>query len=668
MRRRFALIMVAIMLMTLLPESVYTGAGAIDTVTVDSFKYTIKADDDKSTAVLAGYTGSDTAITIPSSVNGVDVVGIGARALDGYSSLTDIAIPSSIKYIDDFAFSDCTGLKKVTIPANVERVGTQIFDGCTALESVEFAVGSKVTSISYFGDDLAALKNIKLPESLTYISTGSFLGYSIEHIDIPATVTYIGDRTFENCAYLEELVLPDNMTSVCFGLAKNCISLKKLVIGAHTVDIEEDAFYNCTSLSDFTYGQEIQVIEKRAFYNCENITSFVAPEDLQNIKRQAFYGCKKLGNIVLNEGLGAIGAYAFQKNYAVESIEVPKTVYSVGLGAFANNQKLTDMKFYPTYRGSGNNIFASNTHETNLKYAKLCTVHVYSNSQFLDDIKESDCKVEKMSAKATKSVTLYRNDKKVGSYITMKHGDVVDLTAKLTSGSTESVKWTTSDSAMGYVDQKGRIRTVRGGVCQITVTTMKGYQDYVTVIIDDSAHTGKKMAAVLVNNYVEKTQSSKAFNVKAKSYPSGKSIKYYSGNESVADIDKTGKVTIAGSGGVKLYMYTAETSKYEQGLGNMTLVVYPDMPKVTSCSSNAKGTMNVTWSTKPTAGYEVRYWLKGATTGHKSFIVTKKTQKSAKITGLTSGKNYSMKMRSYMVYKGKEYYTEWTDTYYVKIK
>ncbi len=642
MRRRIAIIMIAIMVLTLMPDSMYTSSKGIDTVTVDSFKYDISK---KSGAVVVGYTGDSNAISIPSKVNGLDVVGIG-----------------------DFAFANCTVLTSVEIPATVSRVGNQVFDGCKSLTSISFADGSKVTSISYFGDDLDQLKNIKLPGGLTYISTGTFLGYSIEHIDIPQTVTYIGDRAFENCAYLEELVLPDDMQTVCCGLAKNCISLKKLVIGTHTVTVEEDAFYNCVALSDLSFGQEIQVLEKRAFYKCENLTSFVAPEDLQSIKKQVFYGCKKLGTITLNNGLGTIGAYAFQKNYAVESIVVPKTVYSVGLGAFANNQKLTDMKFYPSFRGSGNNIFASNTHETNLKYAKLCTVHVYSNSQFLDDIKESDCKIDKMSSKASKSVTIYKGSKKVGSYITMKHGDVVDLKAKLTSGSTEAVRWTTSDAAMGYVDQKGRIRSVRGGVCQITATTMNGHQDYVTVIIDDSKHTGKKMAAVLVKNYVEKTHSCKPFNVKAKSYPAGKKIKYYSGNESVADIDKFGNVTIAGTGGVKLYMYTAETSKYEQGLGNMTLVVYPDMPKVTLCSSNAKGTMNVSWSSKPTAGYEVRYWPKGATTGHKSFIVDKKTQKTAKITGLSSGKNYSMKMRSYMVYKGKEYYTEWTDTFYVKIK
>ncbi|MCR4717562.1 MAG: leucine-rich repeat protein [Lachnospiraceae bacterium] len=647
----------------------YTAASS-NAIVIADIRYIISGD----AAYLDRYLGDDSSVAIPASISTDDgassynVIGINDKAFYNATKLTAITIPEGILTIGDYAFSSCTALTNLYIPASVNRLGCQIVDNCSSLKKISFKVLSKVRRISNFGEGLNSLKEIELQEGLDSIATGTFLGLEIETIDIPTTVTEIGDRAFENCAYLKELKLPKNLEYVNDGFARNCISLEKLSFGANTIDIGEEAFYNCYALRDITFDDNIRVIQKKAFYNCKNILAFDAPSELQNIKRQAFYGCINLYSIKLNTGLGIIGPYAFQKNYSCSAITIPKTVTSVGYGAFANNQRLTSIKFNATYATSSNDIFASDSHPTNLKYAKLCTVSVYSNSKFLAKLKKSNCKISIRNGKSTNKVVLYTGNVRVGSYVAMKHGETFDFDVLLTNKSTDYVYYQSSDTTIGTVDQKGTVRTLRGGVFQVTAKTISGAEDYVTVIADDSTHTGRKMAAVLVKNVIKKERSSKSFNLNTKTYPTGGDVKYFSGNTNVATISKTGDVTINGVGGAKLTMYTADTDTYEQGLGYTTLIVYPDIYMVTKAKSKAKSSILVKWKGLDAKGYEIMYYPEGKRNQAKTMTVTKSSKRSAKITKLKSKQKYIVKMRGYSVYKNKNYYGDWSESYTVKVK
>lgn len=57
----------------------------------------------------------------------------------------EIIIPKNIKYIDDYAFSRCTSIKKVVLPDGVTYIGEGAFRGCTNLTSIN--IPDSVTSI-----------------------------------------------------------------------------------------------------------------------------------------------------------------------------------------------------------------------------------------------------------------------------------------------------------------------------------------------------------------------------------------------------------------------------------------------------------------------------------------------------------------------------------------
>lgn len=59
----------------------------------------------------------------------------------------ELILPDTVKTIDDFAFSGCTGLTSVTIPGSVTSIGQNTFSGCTGLTSI--TIPSSVTSIGH---------------------------------------------------------------------------------------------------------------------------------------------------------------------------------------------------------------------------------------------------------------------------------------------------------------------------------------------------------------------------------------------------------------------------------------------------------------------------------------------------------------------------------------
>ena len=68
----------------------------------------------KEELMITKYTGSDTVIEIPESYKNYKVTVIGASVFNN-SKITEVTIPSSIKQIEDYAFSSCHSLTKVNL-------------------------------------------------------------------------------------------------------------------------------------------------------------------------------------------------------------------------------------------------------------------------------------------------------------------------------------------------------------------------------------------------------------------------------------------------------------------------------------------------------------------------------------------------------------------------
>lgn len=150
--------------------------------------------------MITKYTGSDTVIEIPESYKNYKVTVIGASVFNN-SKITEVTIPSSIKQIEDYAFSSCHSLTKVNLSEGLEILNNSVFFNCSELREIKLPSTLKEIGPRAFSG--AALNNVVLPDSgkLTKIDEYAFYqSRELTDITIPACITSIPDNVFADCS------------------------------------------------------------------------------------------------------------------------------------------------------------------------------------------------------------------------------------------------------------------------------------------------------------------------------------------------------------------------------------------------------------------------------------------------------------------------------------
>ena len=252
-------------------------------------------------------------------------------------SESSFTIPDGTTNIISFAFERCANLKNIVIPNSVTSIDSYAFQGCSNLESITLPFignGSDVTCFGYlFGATDYFLQEDDIPKSLkTVILTGGTAipdfalskCSSITNIEIPDTITYIGNGSFANCKSLTSIVIPNSVTH-----------------------IGSSAFNRCSNLTynEFDNGLYIGNTENPylALVEAKNtdITSCIINEQTKFILSSAFSSCNDLTSIEIPNSVISIGSWAFQGCSALKSIVIPNTVTSMGELVFKECSKLT---------------------------------------------------------------------------------------------------------------------------------------------------------------------------------------------------------------------------------------------------------------------------------------------------------------------------------------
>ena len=72
------------------------------------------------------------------------VQSIGKKAFSGRNDIDEVIIPQSVKYIDDYAFANCTNLNTIVIKGDVS-IGEYSFEGCENL--IEISIKGRINNI-----------------------------------------------------------------------------------------------------------------------------------------------------------------------------------------------------------------------------------------------------------------------------------------------------------------------------------------------------------------------------------------------------------------------------------------------------------------------------------------------------------------------------------------
>ena len=159
-------------------------------------------------ATVSGYSGSATAVSIPSQVSKdgtIYTVTLIGPYVYANSSINSVTIPDSVLSIQRNAFEWCSNLTSVTIGNSVTSIGFAAFYQNSALASL--TIGNSVTSIGgYAFRNCIALASVTIPDSVLVIGdtnvepTDAFAScINLTSVTIGNSVTSIGPGTFQFC-------------------------------------------------------------------------------------------------------------------------------------------------------------------------------------------------------------------------------------------------------------------------------------------------------------------------------------------------------------------------------------------------------------------------------------------------------------------------------------
>ena len=260
---------------------------------------------------------------------------------------------------------------------------------------------------------------------ITYTGTG-------KAIDIPSTVTEIGDQAFADNTSIESVTMPLTLTTIGYRAFSGCTALKKVDIPDSVTKVGPGAFYDCTSLSDVTIGEKVSSWGSGVFAGCTSLTTcnidsdnqylvtdagalysgdqsmlyqvfagrvgdnYVCPGSVKSMDTYAFWNCQNLKNVSISGSVKEIPAYSMTNMNSVENVVIPNAVTTISEKAFADNAALKQVSIPVSVTSIHETAFdncpnlkiLTTTSTTAEQYAKAHNIPIISeaelDTEFLD--------------------------------------------------------------------------------------------------------------------------------------------------------------------------------------------------------------------------------------------------------------------------------------------
>ena len=650
------------------------------------------------TVFISGYTGFDSILNIPSTLDGLTVSGIDDEAFRDKTDISKVNIPSSVTFIGyrafagssirsidipstvtkfDFswgfhtfencdnlttvtfnastdvpndAFNDCDALKTVTIGNCTTSIGKKAFYDCDSLSTVK--LGNKISSIGDYAFENTVIKSISIPSSVSYIGYAAFRNTKLTSVNIPATVTGFGTgwdgcSTFRDCSKLTTVTFNASNVVPAYGF-NNCGSLKTFTIGNKTTGIDNYAFSDCTTLQSIKIGENVQYIGELAFYNTKSLKSVIGGSVISKIYKYAFQ-YTGLKSYSIPETVTYIDHHAFA-NSSLETVTIPSSVTEWGKYwdssyTFADCENLKTVKIGLATMPDDANLF-SGSNKVKIYCINGSEAHQYAKTNGIPN---------STTLRPIKTTSLKLNS----STYNLAIGETLRLYPTVTpQNTTDRIEWISGDTSIATVECAGVIRGVSQGTVAIQVKSSSGVSTTCVIEVSDRVETS-------VDKVVKKNISLATISV-ANQYYTGKAVK-------PALAVKYNDITTLQNG----YDYTVTysnnvnvgTAKITiKGIGNYTGTVtktfkITKLPKVSGAKlgGRAADALHVNWTRNASAdGYIVEMYKNGKWV--RAAKITNKNTTTFRKAGLKASTVYKFRVRAYKMIGSVAAYSDYTAT------
>ncbi len=268
-----------------------------------------------------------TNITIPSTVRYIDssafensdlktvTISEGVEYIGEYAfartPLTAVTIPNSVRGLDNAAFQSCTSLSSITFGTGLSSIPYRCFQGCAAT-AIVFPENIEVIGYHAFTNS-KKLKAVDFKNDAIVIDQGAFRGCPIENLELGDKVSRIGENAFQGSA-LTELTLPDSVTEITYRSFAFSSDLLNIDIGDNVTYIDPYAF------------------EGTAWYDSQ-------PEGAVYLE-YVFYDYKGTmdasTDVVIKDGTRLISDGIFYGSGFIDSVHIPASVEKLDENTFSN--------------------------------------------------------------------------------------------------------------------------------------------------------------------------------------------------------------------------------------------------------------------------------------------------------------------------------------------
>lgn len=456
-------------------------------------------------------------IVIPETItkDGIDYTVTSLDALSfSFATITSIELPSSLKEIGLYAFSDCKSLDAINIPEHVEVIGPAAFSRCEKLTSIHIPasvtqIGSNLAIQEYSCVDFCKkLKTITvdpnntkydsrnncnaiietatnklingcqstiIPSDVVEIGKFAFYGHSsLSSIHIPASVSCISDDAFHFCNGLNSITV-DAGNSV-YDSRNGCNAIietasNKLLFGClstvipNTVEVLGTSAFRSLDISQINIPSSVKAIEEYCFGGCYYLADIVfsSPSSLVSIEEQAFYLCSNLKTLILPNSLQSISQRAFAYGQ-IRHLTIPNSVQIIEKEAFYDNKNIEDIHIEcqtPPTLGEG--VFSDEVYSATL-YVPIGLKDTYKASPVWGKF----AKIASIGEVEGLSLSVNENSLMIG--------ETAQITATITpsDATDKSITWTSGDNNVATVSNTGLVTAVGAGNVTITATANGG--------------------------------------------------------------------------------------------------------------------------------------------------------------------------------------------------
>ena len=209
----------------------------------------------------------------------------------------------------------------LAVLASISFANAEIYDG-TCGDSLTWSLNTEDSTLTIVGSGemtsapwleyAESIKIVNLSDSLTNIITDAFRWCNhMTSIEIPNSVTSIGDAAFWGCTGLVSVTLSNSLTLISHSLFAHCDRLRSIEIPNSVESIVDGAFYDCIMLTSAIIGNSVTSIGENVFERCQSLQSVIIGKSVTSIGQTAFLGCTGLTEVTCEAvtpptlGLGA---------------------------------------------------------------------------------------------------------------------------------------------------------------------------------------------------------------------------------------------------------------------------------------------------------------------------------------------------------------------------